>query len=107
MLMAISVFSPSPRLKTKKSRTGFTLIELLVVISIISILAALMLPAINSARKASRGAECASNLRQIGIGLQEHASRKNGPFCTGNFDWMEDGAVTEVGWVADLVNAGI
>ena len=88
-------------------RGGFTLIELLVVITIIGILASLLVPAVNVARSASRRAACASNLRQFGIGLFAYADRNNGLFCSGAFDWRRDGAVTEIGWVADLVNDGI
>jgi general secretion pathway protein G len=49
---------------------GFTLIELLVVIAIISILAALLFPVFQSARRAAWGSGCTSNLKQIGLGIQ-------------------------------------
>src|SRR5215510_3866385 len=56
-----------------KSQTAFTLIELLVVIAVIAILAALIFPALNSARDKARRTACGSNLRQINLGIRMYS----------------------------------
>lgn len=64
-------------------KKGFTLIELLVVISIISVLIAILLPALASARIAARRASCLSNTRQVAITANIYSND--------NKDWLVGG----------------
>ena len=55
---------------------GFTLVELLVVIAIIGMLIALLFPAIQHARESARKTQCKSNLRQIGLAIDQYIDRQ-------------------------------
>src|SRR3954453_2792761 len=65
---------PKPRAFTR----AFTLVELLVVIGIIALLIAILLPALTKAKEQANIVKCASNLRQIAIGILNYANNNKG-----------------------------
>ena len=80
-------------MKRNQFYKGFTIVELIVVVSIISVLAALLIPAISGAREKARKSKCLANLRQLAVGASlqfielenklPHVGSAGG-FCGGN-----------------------
>ena len=74
-------------MKTGNSR-GFTLIELLVVMAILSILMALLLPAIQTAKEKARQGRCISNMRQLGQAMMMYAGENDDHFPASGSEHM-------------------
>lgn len=84
-------------------RSAFTLVELLVVIAIIGILAALLLPVTNRPKSMAHQIQCASNLHQLGLGLQVFLANNHGYpswFVNTNGDWPGN-------WLGQLARGGL
>ena len=86
----------------RPGRRAFTLIELLVVIAMISILVALLLPALTRTRETGRSTVCLSNLHQIGLALQLYV-QENRNLLPVMYDHSTNSLVTNKPWINQVL----
>jgi prepilin-type N-terminal cleavage/methylation domain-containing protein/prepilin-type processing-associated H-X9-DG protein len=96
-----------PILTSPRSR-AFTLVELLVVIGIIALLISILLPALNKARRSAYQVQCASNMRQIALGMLNYITDNKGflPPCYVSTNTTGDAYPNGFFWAAELMHQG-
>jgi prepilin-type N-terminal cleavage/methylation domain-containing protein/prepilin-type processing-associated H-X9-DG protein len=94
---------------SRRKSAAFTLVEILVVITILGILMAMLLPAVNSVRESMRRTTCKNNLTQIGKAAQQHLAALNHfPSSGWGYNWTGDpdqgfGHKQPGGWVFNIL----
>ena len=94
-LSTLLVYEVKPMRNKSVTRRCFTLIELLVVIGIISILAAMLLPALSKAREVAKKTKCAGSLKQIGL-CELMYQGDNNNYCAPCYSLYESGNNAEI-----------
>lgn len=95
----ISGRSHPMKTQSRTRTSGFTLTELLVMLLIVAVLATLLFALVRGIREKAKGAVCAQNLRQIGVGLNAYISENNGRFPNGSahVSWLKDSSNNNLG----------
>lgn len=102
----VQTVAPEFRSSTQSGKTvncAFTLIELLIVIAIISVLAAMLLPALAQAKERARRISCVNNLHQIGMALNMYSDDNSGFLVPAEYD-THNGFPYQEGWPTILYN---
>src|SRR3954468_11388757 len=87
----------------RRRNQGFTLIELLVVIAIIAILAAILFPVFAQAREKARQSSCASNMKQLGLGILQYVQDFDEQFPIGSATAGSVGIGYTGGWAHPII----